>query len=263
MSFQKRSTLFLIFLIIVLVASIIWVNQWINNEFRNDTSQNKAAQNAAAVQPAPSPKDLSGAEVIRKSKLDPSREFSESVFFAGETEIARFKNKGEDVYDYTGKIPDGKVKFEDDTQKTSGEEYYQDGKRHGPYKEYYPTGEIWREAYYYNGKLMRNKEYFIDGKLRMEADYEDVLVSTESKNIGKGKTYYRSGVLMYEWNLTNTDPNHMTKSYNIKGELVETKYFDAVGKLVKTVDPRAPPVLQPAADQSPSADPAEQPPKSP
>ncbi len=173
-------------------------------------------------------------EIIRKVRLDPSREYAESIFWSGDQEIARFKSIGEKVYDETGTIPDGKVKFIDSSNNTYGEENYFSGKRHGEYKEFFSTEQIKRESYYSFGVLMATKEYFLDGKLRMEADYHDSLVLAENKNVGQGKVFYRNGVIMYEWNLVRSDSNRVTKAYNIEGQVVETKYFDSNGKLVRT-----------------------------
>lgn len=174
-----------------------------------------------------------GKEIVERIHLDPNRIYSVSVFWMDDKEIARFRSEGDKVYDIEGEIPDGKVNFINESTGTYGEEHYRNGKKHGSYQEHYSAGPIKREARYALGEVVQNKEFFIDGKLRMEENFEDALRFSESKNVGVGKIYFRSGTIMYEWNVTNRGPERYTKSYNIKGELVETKWFDISGKLIK------------------------------
>jgi antitoxin component YwqK of YwqJK toxin-antitoxin module len=218
---------------ILLVVLFIFIA--IANYFIEKASEQKVK--VVTVKPAPPPEApvIPEGEVIRKIHLDPNRQFFESIFYVGDTEIARYKNTGEEIYDVTGTIPDGLVKFVNAFTSTYGEEYYRNGKRNGPYKEYYDEGKIQREAEYRMGQLMKNKDYFIDGKVKLEQDSEDALMTLKSRESGVGKTYYRDGTVMFEWNITNHGAERFTRAYNIKGQLVEERQFDKTGKLINTL----------------------------
>lgn len=225
---------------IFLVFCVIWINDWIEKEFKGNRGsilKFEEAQTKKIVQQNKVLRSnvLPEGEVTRRANLDPNRGYWENVFFIKGEEIARFKNVEENIFDMKGAIPDGVVRFENVTAKTYGEEYYQEGKRHGLYREYYEKGELKREAVYGQGKLLMNKEYFIDGKLRMDEDFHDALMFVKNKEIGTGKVYYRNGVMMHEWHLTNMDENRYDKSYNIAGEMVEMNLYDREGKIIKTI----------------------------
>ena len=64
------------------------------------------------------------------------------------------------------------------------------------------------------------------------------IMFTDDIEVGDGKVYYRDGVLMYEWSLTNSNPIRYKISYNKKGELVETKYYDDKGDLIERINHR-------------------------
>ena len=172
-------------------------------------------------------------EVLRYQKLEPNRTFAESRFLLNKKEIASFRSKGEKVYDVRGEIPDGKVRFINESTHTKGEEMYRYGRRNGRYLEYYDNGQLYREAQYYKGKLMLNKVYFYDGHLRMEEDRRDALIAVNDREAGKGKVYARDGTLMYEWELTNALNGGYKMSYDKKGDLVEIKYYNTLGKLTE------------------------------
>ncbi len=212
----------------LLFVAVFFINQWFDNVLK-DTEKKVERQNVVA--PAPETKILK--PVTRTTYLDPNRVYYENVFFMDEQEIARFKNSGEKRFDFTGEIPDGKVKFTNTFDGSFGEERYLNNERNGPFTEYYSGGELKREAKYRDGKVLSSKEYFIDGKVKLEQNFEDALISAENKEVGTGKAYYRDGTLMYEWNITNRTDLRYARSYNIKGKLVEEKQFDALGKLTK------------------------------
>ncbi|MCB9747461.1 MAG: hypothetical protein H6755_03540 [Candidatus Omnitrophica bacterium] len=175
--------------------------------------------------------------VVRKTRFDPSRDFEENILFDEDIEIARFKSVEDKIYDLEGEIPDGKIKFFNESKNTYGEEEYWGGKRHGFYREYYGTGELKKETEYKYGQKWINKEYFIDGKMRLEEYLDDALFFANTKEVGVGKVYYRSGVLMYEWNITNKGKERYNKSYNIDGKVMSIKYFDENGQLIKEIKP--------------------------
>ena len=172
--------------------------------------------------------------------MAPDRSFELSIFYQGGEEIARHRvdRKGA-LYDQTGIIPDGKVKFVNETNETYGAEIYKDGKRHGPMKAFYKDGILMQESYYQFGRLVTSKEYFHNGTLRMEVDYSDAREYDDGRDVGTGKVYSQDGRLKYEWKLTNTDPVGYQKSYNRQGALTGEVYFDGSGNII-------PPNPQPA-----------------
>jgi len=172
-------------------------------------------------------------DVIRKARLDPGRKYSQSIFYEKDQEIARYKSYGDFIYDVKGKIPDAKVKFFDDNEKTYGEEQYKHGKRNGPYIEYYSEGQLKREAFFLKGQARRDTIYYIDGTVRMDINLEDALIFSNDTEVGVGKVYYRDGTIKYEWNLTNTGEVRFKKAYNQNGELIAESYFDVFGDLIE------------------------------
>ncbi len=165
-------------------------------------------------------------DVVRKVRWEPNRKFEQNIFLIDGQEVARFKNIREKIFDIEGVIPDGEVKFERKSKGTYGYEHYSNGKRHGPYVEYYDNGQVAREADYYQGKRISVRDYYYDGTLRMEENVFDALLLCDDPEAGWGKTYYRDGTLMYEWALTNELDGGYKRSYNVKGELTEEKIYD-------------------------------------
>lgn len=157
----------------------------------------------------------------------------ESVFYAEDTEIAWQKIVGGKVVEIKGTIPNGKVKFTDESSNRHGVEYYSNGKKDGPSNTYYPDGQAFEEAYYRNGKLLWRKEYYKDGSLRLEIDYQDARDLGDDVEVGRGKLYYRDGTVKYEWQLTNSDEDGFKKSYDQKGGLRGALYFDRDGHLME------------------------------
>ncbi|HSA31716.1 MAG TPA: hypothetical protein P5160_07955 [Candidatus Omnitrophota bacterium] len=167
--------------------------------------------------------------------LDMNREYRECVVYADQTEIARYKISVHDkkMFDLTGALPDATVPFEDINTHVKGTVSYQGNKRHGKYLEYFDNGKVSKEIAYYRDILRTLKEYFYDGRLRMEVDYTDAIFKPGDAEVGVGKVYARDGVLKYEWNLTNRSTNRYKKSYNIDGRLTEVLTFDAYGNLLE------------------------------
>ncbi len=172
-------------------------------------------------------------EVTKKSWVVRGSDYIESVFYLGNQEIAREKTSVKGIYDQTGEIPNGKVTFSDEGNKTYGEEYYQSGKKDGEAKTFYENGQLKTEAYYKDGVLQTTKEYYNDGHLRFEGDYTDARDSKDYKEAGIGKLYFKDGKLKYEWHFTQTDKVGFRKAYNQNGELVYEAYYDEDGKLIE------------------------------
>ena len=111
---------------------------------------------------------------------------------ANEVEIGRFKNKGNEIFDISGTIPEGQIKFVNQTENTSGTESFRNGTWHGWYKEYYDNGRIKRETRYSYGKKIENKEYFNQ---------------YSNQHYHNNKQYYRD----YNNNRNHTDIEHYIK----------------------------------------------------
>lgn len=174
-------------------------------------------------------------EVVRKNYIVPGMDFEESVFYIGQEEIARQKIVHGKILESRGEIPDGKVKFFDAYHKTYGDERYLRGKKHGPADTYYDDGRLKSSSEYFFGKLILNKEFYNDGALRMEENYDDAIIfpGEPDRETGIGKVYFRDGTLKYEWNFTHSDQVHYKKSYNRNGELTLDLYYDKDGDLLK------------------------------
>ncbi len=176
-------------------------------------------------------------KVYRKILMNPNRTNSESRLYSEGIMVAQFNSlKDDDIVDLIGDLPEGKVSFLNEFKGTYGEEYFQKGKRHGQYTEYYDNGMVFRRAKFYRGLLMENTIYYFDGTIRQVEDLKDALRFVEDTEAGNGKIYYRDGTLMYEWNLTNTLKGGYKKSYNRDGSLVEEKIYDNMGELVEVIN---------------------------
>ncbi len=175
---------------------------------------------------------LSG-EVTRKTRVERGGDYVENIFYLGNQEIADQKCFSSGNCETKGQIPDGKVKFFDEYQHAHGEEYYHDGKKEGVVKTFFEDEQLRSEAYYQYGKLQKNKEFFKDGKVRFEVDYEDAWDYKEGdKEVGIGKLYYSDGTLKYEWNMTKSNPKGFKKTYDRNGELRYEAYYDQFGELI-------------------------------
>ena len=75
------------------------------------------------------------------------------------------------------------------------EKYYKDGKKHGVFKSYFPSGEIFSETSYKEGQLDGlSNTYFKTGRLKYKAYY--ILGEKE----GTFKKYNKVGVVLLEEN---------------------------------------------------------------
>ena len=174
-----------------------------------------------------------GEKIVRKDKLSPGRDYIESIFYLNGEEIARQKIVNEKVVESTGEVPRGRVDFVDESKNTYGVEHYTWGKKEGSSQTYFASGQMNAEAYYRQGKLLWKKEYYNDGAIRLEINYEDAREDPGEKETGIGKVYYRDGALKYEWNLTNSEKIGFKKSYNQDGALRAAFYFDEYGQPVE------------------------------
>lgn len=220
------------------IIAMINLNKWIQGEVSSIGEQPApvATVESQPVEKVKTPKfKKRHGEVTRKTRLAPNRSYEASVFFQGGEEIARHKvsRKGL-VYDQEGKIPNGKVKFINETDQTYGVEYYRGGLRHGSARVNNKDGSLKAESTYQYGKLMTRKEYYSDGILGMEEDYTDAREYDDGREVGAGKVYYRDGMVQFEWYLTNSDPKGYHRSYDRKGGITGVIYFDKDGNEVES-----------------------------
>ena len=225
-----------IVIIVLVIVGIVMANRWLQKETGEIVSK---SSDTPAEKPTSSPlqkkrsKTIQGEDFIREVRLSPDRKIEISIIHQGSIEIARFKESKGEIYDLIGQIPDGKVKFINKSNETYGVEYFRNGKRHGPAVVYYSDDVLRQELFYQYGKLMTNTEYYHDGAVRMEQDYSDARGYGDDPEVGIGKVYTRHGTVKFEWFLINSEPVGFKKSYNQKGGLVDTVYFDEYGQVIE------------------------------
>lgn len=244
MSGQKEhSGLALILIGAGLVTAIAFMNQWLQSQVdkvivtkSHSLNQPVSFSDLSPAEVIPSSRRLNQ-EVIRKTRFSPGRDYRISIFYRGNEEIARWKTVEGKIIEQSGEVPEGKVKFLDESNNTYGHEYYQNGKKHGFEKTYYRDGRLYREENYWFGKLQTRREYYNTGALRLEINYEDARGDyREDKEVGAGKVYFSDGTLKYEWNFTTTHKEGFRKSYNRKGDLVAAFYYDEHGQLLNEIN---------------------------
>jgi antitoxin component YwqK of YwqJK toxin-antitoxin module len=212
---------------------LLILNSWINDSIKSpQTSTNQQAQ-TVSVEPKKED-DYAGKKLVRRTWLDPNREYWESAIFVEDKEICRFKSKDNKIIELEGKLPEGNIEFFNQTEGTRGNENFHNNNWHGWYREYYDNGRLKRETKYFEGKKILNKEYFIDGVLHMEEDLTDILYPSDHNEKGIGKVYSRSGKIKYEWQFTHSDPNRFTRAYDKDGNLMEENLFNDRGEKIST-----------------------------
>ena len=232
---QKKNVL-----ILIIIGVAFFVLSGIINSSISSKEEEKAVDLSIRIE-VPSDPELEESrkiiwgKITRSSRLNPNRTYYDTIFFEDEIAFAQCKSTDHETYDCTQNIPDGPVEFVNKTKNTFGEEYYRNGKRDQSYKEYYSDGQLRRESLYFLGTMKTNKEYFSDGIVSKQEDFQDALWIPENKNreTGSGKVYFRDGRLMYEWHLTNQSQGGYTKSYDYNGRLVAVSYFDQNGDLIE------------------------------
>ncbi len=220
---------------VILVLVLVMTNRWLQEQANSIVSEPVDVpifEPVSQKEKAPKTKKGTG-EVIRRTRFSPDRKYEINVFYQGGAEIARNRSSKEGAYDQTGEIPDGKVKFINESSKTYGVEHYRNQERHGPAKIYYSDDVLQKEIYYQYGKLMTTTEYYHDRTIRMEEDYTDAREHLDERDVGIGKVYFRDGTLKYEWYLTVTKPIGFEKSYDGKGRLTGEFYFDEYGQPIE------------------------------
>lgn len=235
---NKRLWIFIV-LCFGALAVIKIINDQIGRETRAiaETSRHllsaSVAPSGGEKQEPSAPHKMIGQKIVRKDRLSPGRDYIESIFYLDETEVARQKIVNEKVVESNGEVPQGRVDFIDEYRKTYGVEHYTRGEKDGSSQAYFANGQLNIEAYYQRGKLLRKKEYYNDGGIRLEVNYEDARDDAAEKETGIGKVYYRDGTLKYEWQMINSQKTGFKKSYNQDGNLRAAFYFDENGHPVE------------------------------
>lgn len=223
------------FIFLLIVAGLLYLSARLNTQI-NNLSHTTPSVPAAVHKPditAETKPRYDARDVTIRTQLDPSRQFILKRFYYKDQEIASVQLVNDQVVKKEGIIPDGRMSFVDLTEKTDGYEEYLNGERYGEAVENYDNGRKKREAVYAHNKLVNEKVYYYDGILRMEKNLEDAMWITNNSEVGEGKVYYRDGKLMYEWKLTNRDQGGYNKSYNKEGKLVNVRYLDETGEIIK------------------------------
>lgn len=230
---------------IVLCFSALIVTKMINDRIvreiqvitvtpRQTISTHIAPETSSTVKQGSSPhRRKPGKTTVRKDRFSPGRDYLESIYYLNEEEIARQKIVNEKVIESSGEIPEGRVDFVNESQKTYGTEHYRRGKKNGSSLTYFNDGRLNIEAHYQWGKLLRKKEYYNNGDPRLEISYEDARTNVASKEAGDGKVYYKNGIVKYEWHFTQSDKVGYQRSYNPDGALRAAFYFDENGQPVE------------------------------
>ncbi len=174
-------------------------------------------------------------EVTCRIRVQRGSDFLESNYYIGNQEIAYQKIFADGRIEQNGDIPNGKVKFFNEYDKTFGEEFYKNNRKHGLFKVYFEGGALKSESVYRNGRLIKSKEYYPNGDLRFEVSYEDLKYTADPKDkeVGIGKLYFPNGKLKYEWNITRGSKIGYKRSYNQDGTLRFEAQYDEFGKLIK------------------------------
>lgn len=234
--YEKRgaSGVIAIIIFVVMVTVIVMANRWLEKETGKIVS--KSVDAPVVSQKAPTeqkkPKIKRTGEVIRKTRFSPDRKYKINVFYQEGVEVARNRSAKGEAYDQKGEIPDGKVKFINESNETYGVEYYRNGKRNGPAKTYYKDGALREDTYYQFGKLMTSTEYYSNGNVRRQEDYTNARENIKGIETGVGKICFWDGTIKYEWHFTVTEPIGFQRFYNGRGDVVKTVYYDEYGQRI-------------------------------
>ncbi|MBU0468805.1 MAG: hypothetical protein KKD07_01600 [Candidatus Omnitrophica bacterium] len=231
--FNKAGKVIIFILIAIVIVVLIVVSAVINNLINKQLIDNKVPVKINKVEKKKITEKKED-KIFRTTRLEPNRQFFINIVYSGEEEIAQFKSKDLEMFDFEGTIPNLKIEFKNVADNTHGMEEWRNNKRDGLLQEYYDNGQLKLEIYYVSGFVRQYKEYFYDGILRKEVDYKDALKSIKNEEVGVGKIYGPKGSLMYEWNLTYDKHGGYNRSYGSNGELLIENIFDDNGKIIET-----------------------------
>jgi len=126
-------------------------------------------------------------------------------------------------YELYGDIPNGKVVENYETGTVMLEKNYFNGQKNGPYKLYYPSGELWKEGRFVSDQIIRLKTFAPNGKLLSDKIFAEI-ISVKTGNI---EVFYKNGKEVARW-ITNPDGTVKKSGETIDGIV---QYF--VGKTLK------------------------------
>ena len=126
-------------------------------------------------------------------------------------------------YEMYGEVPDGKVVEYYENGEIMLEKNYVNGLRNGPYKLYYPSGELWKEGRFGSDQMIRLKTYAENGNLLSDKIFAEI-VSIMSDNT---EVFYKNGREIARW---IHEKDGTIKKY---GETIDGVVQYYVGKLLK------------------------------
>ena len=225
---NKGSVLVGIIVFVLIIIGLVLINNWLQKAADEIVSK---PEEILVIEPLPEKKKpvkviKKTEEVFRKIWPSPDRTYRINIYYQDGVEIARNTEKNGEFYDQTGEIPDGKVKFINETNETYGVEYYLDQKLNGSSRMFYKDGVLMSESLYQFGKLMTRAKYYYDGTVRREEDYTNARGNLNGPETGIGKVYSRDGMIMYEWHFTVTEPIGFRKRYDSRGIVYDAEYYN-------------------------------------
>jgi len=238
---SKNKLILIVIGFIIVFGAFIFLSNMVSQEIQDFTGKPVHPVEQIADDQTGQGSDLFAVtkNILRIERKLPQNEYSESVVLADKREVARYKSKNNKIFDESGHIPDGKVKFVNEWKNTYGFEHYRHGKRDGAYIEYYKNGNIKIEAQYQQGRLLKKKTYYLSKVLMKEEDLSTSQFISQLQSfgkfekIGKGKFYRQDGSLKQEWSFADDSQQYYLKLYDEEGELTEAQYYDNQGELVE------------------------------
>ena len=255
---QKKNNSLTVFLAVFFIAGVFIVNRFINSQMKepavgpgapiaenieSPVEDSQSMEEPAAIEETEVDSTAATGELVHRIRLHPNRDSYLHTFYAGDKEIGGFSSKDDEISDESGKIPDGEIKFVNESTEMHGVENLREGKRHGPAQTFLASGELYLDETYNRGQLVTSKQYAKDGHLTMVINMEDARDDPINHENGTGKVFWSNGVLKYEWSITKSDRTAYKRSYNTEGGLISEEFFDSHGQ----------PIIKPPAspDQPP------------
>ncbi|HDT15584.1 MAG TPA: hypothetical protein ENN55_05175 [Firmicutes bacterium] len=126
-------------------------------------------------------------------------------------------------FEQYGDVPDGCVKELYTNGEVMMEKNYFNGQKNGPYKLYYPSGDLWKEGKFSNDQIIRLKTFSENGKLVSDKIFAEIV----SIRTGENEVFYKQGREIARW---VHSPDGTIKRY---GETIDglVKYY--VGNTLK------------------------------
>lgn len=98
-------------------------------------------------------------------------------------------------YEMYGDIPDGTVLEYYENGEVMLEKNYHNSQKNGPYKLYYPSGELWKEGRFASDQIIRLKTYAENGKLLSDKIFAEIV----SIKAGNTEVFYKNGREIARW----------------------------------------------------------------